>query len=148
MICKYIALFVPDLRAAESYYRELFGMELLFREARTEESWGTLPPDKDWEDAARAGLELEMVALERSGFVLALFQGGPQPPGNVLEICFGLPPDEVAAVLSRLPEDAVVVRDNEGRLKFDDRFGYRWTLDEPQSGFESYGEAEGKWLDV
>jgi catechol 2,3-dioxygenase-like lactoylglutathione lyase family enzyme len=26
MICKHIALFVPDLRAAEAYYRALFGM--------------------------------------------------------------------------------------------------------------------------
>jgi catechol 2,3-dioxygenase-like lactoylglutathione lyase family enzyme len=145
MICKHIALFVPDLRAAEGYYRALFGMELLFREARTADGWGTLPLDKDWEDAERAGVELAMVALKRANFVLALFRGSPQP-GTVLEICFGLPPEEIAAVMSRLPPDAEVVSYAEG--KFDDRFGYRWTLDEPDADFRSIGEAAGQWLAV
>jgi catechol 2,3-dioxygenase-like lactoylglutathione lyase family enzyme len=147
MICKHIALFVPDLRAAEAYYRALFGMELLFREARSGESWGSLPLDKDWADAERAGVELEMVALKRANFVLALFRGAPQP-GTVVEVCFGLPPEEIAAVMSRLPEDVVVVSDNDVGAKIDDRFGYRWTLDEPDAGFTSNGEAHGRWLDV
>jgi catechol 2,3-dioxygenase-like lactoylglutathione lyase family enzyme len=145
MFCKHIALFVPDLRAAEGYYRALFRMELLFREARTADDWGTLPIGKEWEDAERAGIELAMVALRRANFVLALFQGAPQP-GTVLEICFGLPPEEIAAVMSRLPHDAVLVSDTEA--KFDDRFGYRWALDEPGADFRSNGEAAGRWLAV
>jgi catechol 2,3-dioxygenase-like lactoylglutathione lyase family enzyme len=146
MICKYIALFVPDLRAAEGYYRELFGMELLFREGRLGKSWGTLPRDKDWEDAEKAQVELAMVALERGDFVLALFQGAPQP-GTVLEICFGLASDEIDALMAKLPEDVVLV-DEDGFTKLEDRFGYRWTLEEPETAFVSYGERVGQWLDV
>jgi catechol 2,3-dioxygenase-like lactoylglutathione lyase family enzyme len=32
-VCKYVALYVPDLRAAEGFYRSAFGVELLFRES-------------------------------------------------------------------------------------------------------------------
>lgn len=146
MICKYIALFVPELGAAEAYYRELFGMKLLFREGRLGESWGTLPPDKDWEDAERARVELSMVALARGDFVLALFRGAPRP-GTVLEICFGLASEEIEALMARLPEDLVLVRED-GSTKLEDRFGYRWTLEEPDAAFVSYGERVGRWLEV
>jgi catechol 2,3-dioxygenase-like lactoylglutathione lyase family enzyme len=91
VICKHIALFVPDLRAAEDFYGRVFGMDLLFRESDVdgEESWYALPPDKGWQDAERAGIDLAMVALKRDAFVLALFRGAPKP-GTLGEICFGL----------------------------------------------------------
>ena len=56
MICKHIALFVPDLRAAEDFYGRVLGMDLLFRESDVdgEESWYALPPGTGWEDAERA----------------------------------------------------------------------------------------------
>jgi catechol 2,3-dioxygenase-like lactoylglutathione lyase family enzyme len=146
MICKYVALFVPDLRAAEAFYRELFGMKLLFREGQLDETWATLPLDKGWEDAERAGVELSLAALERGGFVLALFQGAPRP-GTVLEICFGLDREEIDELLARLPEDVVLVEED-GYTKLADSFGYRWALEEPDDAFVSYGERVGQWLDV
>ena len=146
MICKYIALFVPDLRAAESHYRGLFGMELLFREGRLGETWGTLPPDKGWADAEQAQVDLKMVALERGDFVLALFQGAPQP-GTVLEICFGLDGDAIDAIKADLPEGVALV-DDDGFTKLEDRFGYHWTLEVPEVPFVSYGERVGQWLEV
>jgi catechol 2,3-dioxygenase-like lactoylglutathione lyase family enzyme len=146
MICKYIALFVPDLRAAESHYRDLFAMELLFREGRLGESWGTLPAGKDWDDADRARVTLKMVALRRGEFVLALFQGDPRP-GTVLEICFGLSDEEIDELTANLPEGVSLVGE-EGTLKLDDAFGYRWTLEALEVPFVSYGERLGHWLQV
>ena len=147
MICKYIALFVADLRGAESAYRRLFGMDLLFREAGTGDDWATLPLDKGWEDADAVGIELTMVALRRDEFVLALFQGTPQP-GTLHEVCFGLEADEIDAVRARLPKDCVPLTHRRGFLQFDDSFGFRWTLQELDVPFKSSGEIAGGWLDV
>jgi hypothetical protein len=135
VICKYVALFVSDLRSAEPHYCELFAMEVLFREGRLGGSWGTLPPDKAWDDAVKAQIDLKMVALRRGDFVLAIFQGEPQP-GAVLEICFGLSDPEIDEVTSNLP-DGVDLLDEEGTPKLDDAFGYRWTLEAPEVPFVS-----------
>jgi catechol 2,3-dioxygenase-like lactoylglutathione lyase family enzyme len=149
VICKYIALFVPDLRAAEDFYRRVFGMDVLFRESNLdgEGSWSTLPSEKGWEDAETAGVELAMVALKRDKFVLALFRGTPQP-GTVHEVCFGLDADEIEAVWARLREDVISLEHRERFLQFDDPFGFRWTLQEPQVAFMSSGEIAGRWLEV
>jgi len=148
VICKYIALFVADLRVAEDTYRRLFGMDLLFREGRlAADDWATLPLDKGWEDADAAGIELGMVALRRDEFVLALFQGTPQP-GTVHEVCFGLEADEIDAVWARLPKDGAPPKHRRGFLQFDDSSGFRWTLQELDVPFKSSGEIAGRWLAV
>jgi catechol 2,3-dioxygenase-like lactoylglutathione lyase family enzyme len=148
VICKYVALFVGDLRGAENAYGRLFGMDLLFREARlADDDWATLPVDKGWEDADAAGIELSMVALRRDEFVLALFQGAPQP-GTVHEICFGLDADEIDAVWARLPKDSAPLAHSRGFLQFDDPFGFRWTLQELDTPFKSSGEIAGHWIEV
>lgn len=147
MICKHIALFVPDLRAAEDFYRRIFGMDLLFRETdmNGDGSWYTLPLEKGWEDAEMAGIELTMVALERNGFVLALFRGAPQH-GTVSEICFGLAADEIEVVRARLRDAPISSEHRERWLRFDDPFGFRWTLQEPHVAFKSSGEIAERWL--
>jgi hypothetical protein len=121
-------------------------MELLFREGRLRGSWGTLPPDKNWDDAEHAQVDLEMVALRRGDFVLAIFQGDPQP-GTVLEICLGLSDPEIDELTAGLP-DGVELVDEEGTLKLEDAFGYRWTLETTEAPFVSYGERLGRWLVV
>jgi catechol 2,3-dioxygenase-like lactoylglutathione lyase family enzyme len=147
VICKYIAPFMPDLHAAEDFYRLLFAMELLFRESELPEGWHTLPLDKTWADAEAAGIELKMTALRRDDFVLALFQGAPRV-GTVLEVCLGLSPDEIDAVEARLPKEVRELERREGFLKFDDPFGFTWTLEDPRVAFISSGEIGGRWLEL
>ena len=89
---KYIALHVSDLRAAEDYYARVFAMALFFRESQQDaETWRTLRPDVTWDDAESAGITIDMVALRRDAFVLALFRGTPAPDA-VFEFCVGLEP--------------------------------------------------------
>ena len=149
VICKHIALFVPDLRAAEKFYGRVFGVEPVFRESAVdgEETWYALPPGKGWEDAERAGIEVGMVALKRDEFVLALFRGTPRA-GTVNEICFGLAADELEAVRARLREEAITPEHGEHWLRFDDPFGFRWTVQEPHIAFKSSGEIAGRWLSI
>jgi hypothetical protein len=123
-------------------------MDLLFREGRLAgDDWATLPLDKGWEDAEAPGIELGMVALRRDEFVLALFQGTPQP-GTVHEVCFGLEADEIDAVWARLPKDGAPPKHRRGFLQFDDALGFRWTLHEHHVPFRSSGEIAGRWLEV
>lgn len=60
-----VALRVQDLRAAESVYQQLFGLEVRFREAETDQGWATLPPDAGWDDADAAGAHLDLCVLQR-----------------------------------------------------------------------------------
>jgi len=146
VICKYVALYVPDLRAAEEFYARLFGMELLFREGKRDGEWRAQRPGEDWSDAETAGAKLLMVALQRGEFVLALFQGSPTP-GTVVEICLGLdPPEEIEAVLASLPENARRLDEPGGEIEFEDPFGYVWTLQAPDVPFVSPDALAGRWL--
>jgi hypothetical protein len=72
--CSHVAITVPALEEAEAYYRTLFDMEVVTREAAEGRQ---LPRDKSWKDAHASGIDLYMVALRRGEFVLALFNEGP-----------------------------------------------------------------------
>ncbi|HXG75396.1 MAG TPA: VOC family protein [Gaiellaceae bacterium] len=147
MRVKYVALFVPDLRAAEAFYAGVFGMALRFREAEVDGVWRTLPPEKGWADARAAGIELGLVALERDGFVLALLHGSPFP-GTLHEISIGLAPEELATLRERLPASADVFEERPDHVRFRDPFGFRWQAQAPDAPFRSSGEMAGRWLRI
>jgi catechol 2,3-dioxygenase-like lactoylglutathione lyase family enzyme len=145
---RHIALVVPDLQEAEQYYLNLFGMELLGREAMLEDGlWYTLPHELDWKDAEAAGIELHMLALRKDDAVLALFPG-PQPPGQVFSIGLAMPWEEVEKVKRRLPEDVEVLLDRPDQFHFRDPYGVSWQLVPPGTGFIMNGDASGRWLEI
>ena len=145
---RHIALFVPDLRAAEAYYQRLFEMAIIGREAEMEEDeWYALPPDKGWEDAEAAGIELSMVALRRDDFVLALFPGDPQP-GQVYLIGLSMSQPEIADVRQRMPKDAILLEDQPTVLSFRDRYSFDWQIYKTDTEFRNSGEWGGRWLEV
>lgn len=144
---KYVALFVPRLRAAEDFYRSVFDLELLFRESEQGDgSWKTLRAGLDWDDAEARGIEVGMVALRRDELVLALSRGKPAP-GSVYELCVGLPVDEIATVRSRLPEGATPIELRPDFLRFVDPFGFRWAVQRDDAAFRSSGEIAGRWIE-
>ncbi|MDX1614149.1 MAG: VOC family protein [Candidatus Promineifilaceae bacterium] len=147
MRVRHIALMVPDLKAAEAYYRELFAMSLIGREAPGEGGqWYTLPPDKDWDDVEAAGVELGMVGLRHDDFVLALFQGDV-PRGQVPFIGLYVSPEELAAVRDRLPAGTAVLADRAGYLEFFDIYQIVWQVSE-SGEFQTAGNSAGRWLEV
>jgi catechol 2,3-dioxygenase-like lactoylglutathione lyase family enzyme len=143
--CRYLALYVSELEAAESFYRDVFGLELLFREHEGDGSWATLRPELDWAEARERGLGIDMVALRRDGFVLALFRGDPAPD-TVYEICVEVPAEEVQRVRERLPAEATVTDDEPHSMRFVDAFGFRWAVHAPHLPFRSSGETAGRWI--
>lgn len=143
---RHIALFVPDLRTAEAYYRPLFAMQLIGREAQLEDGlWYTLPYDKSWDDAAAAGIGPGMVALRNEDFVLALFQG-ERPSGQVFAIGLHMIEDEIARVRAHLPTDATIMEDSSEALAFRDPYRIMWQITVPGSEFRTTGEFANRWI--
>ena len=104
-----IALFVPDLRAAERYYQSVLDMELIGREAELADGlWYTLPFDKGWDEAEAAGIKLDMLTLRKDEFALSLFRGDATA-GQVNVIGLRMPMEEIARVRARLPGDTQVL---------------------------------------
>ena len=147
-IVRHLALAVPDLRAAESFYRTAFEMKLVGREAVLDDGqWYSLPPGKGWDDATAAGIDLAMVALCKDAFVLALF-AGQVAPGRVQFIGLTMEADEIAGVRARLPEETRVRGESPGYLEFGDPYGITWQLSLPGSEFRTVGDWAGRWLEV
>jgi catechol 2,3-dioxygenase-like lactoylglutathione lyase family enzyme len=145
-VCKYVALHVPDLRAAEGFYREAFAMDLLFRESDREDgTWHTLRAGLDWDEADARGIGVDMVALRRDAFVLALFRGTPAP-GTLFEICVGVQSEDTDAIRARLGREATVLESASGWLRFEDPFGFRWAVQRHDASFRSSGEIAGRWI--
>ena len=143
--CKYIALYVPDLATAESFYCAVFGMELMFRESEGDDrQWHTLEREIDWAEAEERGLRIDMAALQRDDFVLALFRGNPRP-GAVHEICVELPVEELRKLPERLPPETSV-EVGERVLRFEDPFGFCWAVHVPGLRFRSSGEIARRWI--
>ena len=146
-LVRYLALYVPDLERAESFYARAFGMEILFRESEHDGEWWALRAETGWSEARAAGIEVHMVALRRDELVLALFSGAPAR-GSVHEICLGLAADEVDGLVSSLDETVTILERSPGFVRFEDPFGFRWVLQNPGASFRSSGEIAGRWLDV
>ena len=144
--CRYVALYVTALEAAEAFYRRVFEMDVLFRESLQDDGeWYTLRSELDWSEARELGVGIDMVALRRGDFVLALFPGEPSA-GTVYEICVAVDAAELGATRARLPENVVVEESSAGWLRFVDPFGFRWAVRDHTLLFRSSGELAGRWL--
>lgn len=145
---KNVALRVPDLRAAEGYYRAIFAGEVVGREVRRDDGrWYQLRPEHGWDDLAVAGLEAAWVGLRRDDPIIALFKGDPDPARSLDHIGVVATAEEAAAIRARLPDDVDVEPDDgENELTFVDRYGFRWQLSAP--GFDGAGIVRGDWLDL
>jgi catechol 2,3-dioxygenase-like lactoylglutathione lyase family enzyme len=144
----HIALFVPDLRAAEAYYRTLFDMQLIGREAPLDDGlWYTLPFDMGWDDAEAAGVKLGMLALRNEDFVLALFLGDA-PPGQVFSIGLSMPEAGVAGVRDRLPAETEVLDDGPDALVFRDPYQIEWQITLPGRDFQTSGDFADRWIQL
>jgi catechol 2,3-dioxygenase-like lactoylglutathione lyase family enzyme len=151
MRTKHVALHVPDLQHAEEYYRHVFDLEVVTREALAsgdltdDLGWAQLPHTATWEDARLAGHQIQMVGLRRGDLLLALFPGDPRP-GAVFLVAIEATAEEIASVRGRLPDDTSVEVDEDDGLTFVDLLGFRWQLCGP--GFTGPGDAQGRWLQV
>jgi catechol 2,3-dioxygenase-like lactoylglutathione lyase family enzyme len=144
----HIALVVPDLREAETFYQSVFDMQLIGREAvRADGLWASLPFDKGWDDAEAADIELNMVALRKGQFVLALFRG-ETPPGQVYVIGLVMSAEEIVSVRTRLPEGVSAPGGSPDHLEFRDPWQITWQISVPGTSFRTAGDWANRWLEL
>ena len=137
---------VSDLRAAEDFYRETFGMDVLGRESWGEDGMSyALRPDKGWDEAEAAGVDLQFAALHRGDVVLALIAGDAQP-GQVFAMGLVMDAAEIADVRAQLSDEGVLADEPEF-LEFFDPFGIRWQISISRE-FLHAGQIADRWLEI
>lgn len=140
----HVALYVDDLRAAERFYTRALAADVLFREAvDASGDWRTLPLEAGWDDAARAGFDLHMVALKRDHLVFPVFLGPTAPRIIGLEVTG----EEIAEMGRRLPDEAKVLARDEEQIVFADPFDVQWQV-RSCAAFRSSGEIKGRWFSL
>jgi hypothetical protein len=124
-----LVLRASPLPKAETFYRELFDFDVLFREGLRDGDYGQIPPSADWDDAIAAGIEPRMSFLGRDGVALALANEDGDPEASRL--------DHVALAVDESDRDAIGRRaerlgcETERRshsLFIGDRYGVEWEL--------------------
>lgn len=143
----HIALYVSDLQEAEKFYQTLFDMQLIGREIEKEDGLGySLPFDKGWEDVTAAGLVLDMTALRKGEFVLALFNG-TKPPGQVFAIGLNTSREDIKAIHERLQPEIMVGIFQPDMLEFIDPYHITWQIAE-KSTFRTAGDFANRWISI
>jgi catechol 2,3-dioxygenase-like lactoylglutathione lyase family enzyme len=141
----HIALFVPDLQEAENFYMDLFDMELIGREIEKEDGlWYTLPFNKGWKDAKADGIDLDMTALRKGKFVLALFRG-TNPPGQVYAIGLSATKEEITVIHEKLSPEIKIEEFQPDRLEFIDPYRITWQI-AVAPVFRTSGDFTDRWI--
>ena len=142
----HIALNVSPLEEAGEFYRELFRLEVAFREAETPAGWATLPDDAGWAEARAAGIQLGLSALSRDSFTLAL-EGGDSPQ-RLSHLGLAVDPAEMDALRTRARElNCRLMLDRPDLIVFRDPYGVQWEIT-TSATLQSSGDRTGRWLDV
>lgn len=132
---------VPGLPEAETYYRELFDMDVLFREGTADGAYGKLPDGIDWETATAHGVDPGMSFLQRGDFVVALADD-PEAgePTRFDHISLQIDMTDLGTVASRAASMGCGVDERERTAIITDQYGIEWELTTtgfpPSSPFE------------
>ena len=144
-LLRHTAIFVPDLQEAERFYKDLFEMELIGREIDKEDGLGyTLPFDKGWEDVKAAGLVLDMTALKKGKFILALFRG-TKPPGQVFAVGLSTSKKDIKTIHNKLQTDIKIEVFQPDRLEFIDPYHITWQI-AVEPTFRTAGDFANRWI--
>lgn len=124
----HIVFRVGDLREAEPYYADLFGLDVLFREGSLDDEFGAVPDDLDWEAAIDAGVEPGMSFLGRETFALALVDEPGPGEGRLDHVALAVEPDDQDAIEERASGLGCETWRRGHSLFVEDRYGVEWEL--------------------
>ncbi len=127
-----IAINVRDIARAEAFYRNFFGMSLVYRARRVDDRWEHLDPDYCYEEGIPAGIEPEIVRLENGTLGLVLINVGL---GKVLHeprlayVSVTVPMKTLNHLRGRALFSSYTVQEDSPRaFRFVDPFGLVWQL--------------------
>lgn len=129
---QHVAIRVADLRTAESFYREFFGMEVVWRVRHAGERWEYLPADFDWDAGIRTGIYPQYVLLRNGPLALLLQFAGRgtvfvEP--RLVHLSLRVAPETLAELRAEvLVREYPVAQSDEHAFVFRDPFGITWHL--------------------
>lgn len=126
----HLVLMVDSVPDGESYYRELFDLEVLFREAALEGEPGTVPEEVTWEEALDSGATPSMSFLGRDEFYVAVAGvGGRAGTGRVDHIALAVDDEALDAITQRATSLGCDVEENAPHHRvFVDEYDVEWEL--------------------
>ncbi|WP_254547202.1 VOC family protein [Halomarina pelagica] len=126
----HLVLSVDDVPDGESYYRELFDLAVLFREAGIDGDPGTVPDDVSWEEAINRGVTPYMSFLGRDEFYMAVADiSDQQGTGRLDHIALAVDDEAFDEITERADSLGCNVEENAPHHRvFLDRYDVEWEL--------------------
>jgi catechol 2,3-dioxygenase-like lactoylglutathione lyase family enzyme len=128
----HIAIRVRDPYRAEQFYRDFFGMNVIYRARRDEERWQMLPADYDWDERFSTGVAPDVIRLENGPAALVVINAGAAAvlmEARVAYVSFTAPIETLNALRGRaLFASYTVEEDSPRAFRFIDPFGISWQI--------------------
>ncbi|HRA32049.1 MAG TPA: VOC family protein [Thermomicrobiales bacterium] len=128
----HVAVRVRDMAKAEAWYRDFFGMDIIYRARRAHDRWQHLPADFSWDAGVHSGIEPEIVRLENGPIAIVLINAGMgavMHENRVAHLSLNAPIETVNAVRGRaLFASFTIIEDTARSFGFVDPFGITWQL--------------------
>jgi len=128
----HVAVRVRDLPRAEAFYRDFFGMDVIYRARREDERWQHLPLDYDWVASVHTGIFPEIIRLENGPIALVLVNAGAgavMHETRVAHISLSAPIATLNALRGRaLFSSFTLQEDSPSSVRFVDPFGVTWQI--------------------
>jgi catechol 2,3-dioxygenase-like lactoylglutathione lyase family enzyme len=128
----HVAVRVRDARRAEGFYRDFFGMSVIYRAYRDNDRWQHLDASFDWDESLSTGIGPEIVRLENGPIAIVLVnagQGAVMHENRVAYISVAVPMDTLNALRGRVLFSSYTLQeDSSHAFRFVDPFGVSWQI--------------------
>lgn len=133
----HVTLRVDDLASAETAYRDVLDLDVLFREGTYGDEFGALPDGMDWPTAKQAGVEPGMTFLGREDAAIAVAQresdaaGGPpaeDAEGALDHVALHVDTNDVEAMAAHARDRGWDVDERETAAFLVDHDGIEWEV--------------------
>lgn len=141
----HLVLLIDDVPSGESYYGELFDLEVLFREGALDGEPGTVPEGVSWDEALAAGVTPYMSFLGRNEFYLAVAGAEDERGiGRFDHVALAVDEEALEAITERAAARGCDVEENAPHhWVFVDRYGVEWELNaKPRPPGRAFDELE------
>lgn len=126
----HVVLLVDNVPEDETFYRKLFGMEVLFREGGLDGTVGTVPDEMTWDEALLKGVDPYMSFLGRDEFFLAVAAADEDTTGGRVDhIALEVDESSFEAITNRAVKRGCEVQQNAPHHRIiHDKLGFEWEL--------------------
>jgi catechol 2,3-dioxygenase-like lactoylglutathione lyase family enzyme len=128
----HVAVRVRDMRRAEAFYQDFFGMSVIYRAFRDNDRWQHFDADFDWIESISTGVAPEIVRLENGSIAVVLINvggGAVLHEQRVAYVSVNVPMDTLNAMRGRVLFSSFTLQeDSSHAFRFVDPFGMTWQI--------------------